>query len=341
MLRVQLRNSERGSMKTCPQQWWWGIRQGLKPKETGKARWFGQGIHLALAHYYDLGLKRNLDFIDVWRKFADDESETLVARGAFDEQVWTEARELGEAMLLGYHKHYEGDVDRWHVVDTEQTFQVRIPFDWDSIDPRMAELLVDWLAENGYDTEFFEIDGTFDGVYYDLRDKRFKLMEHKTAAQVRLDWLTKDDQSGTYWAVAQTTLRHKGILTKNQNIREIMYNFLRKAAPDPRPQDEDGHYLNKDGSKSKRQPAPLFVREPVSKTRGQHRQQIQKLKDEMIVALGYRSGALRIIKNPRDHCAWCDFKEMCDLHEQQSDWEGFRDVMFSVQDPYADHRKAA
>ena len=339
-MMVRLRNSERGTHKTCPYQWWWGIRQGLKPRQTGKARWFGQGIHLALAHYYQPGLKRNTDMVDVWRNFAREEAEVLRTRGAFDEEQWTDAYELGEAMLIHYMKHWGSD-DDWDVIHPEYQFQVRIPFDFDSISPAMAEILHDWLADNGFDTEFFELDGTFDGVYRSRRTKRIKLMEHKTAAQIRTEHLTKDDQAGTYGSVAQTKLHHDGILNKGENIREITWNFLRKAKPDDRPQNEDGHYLNKDGSVSRRQPADYFHREPVERTPRQVRTQLQRLKDEMNVMLGYRSGALRIIKNPRDHCSWCPFKEMCELHEIGADWEQYRDMLYRVEDPYADHRKAA
>jgi hypothetical protein len=93
--------------------------------------------------------------------------------------------------------------------------------------------------------DHFILNGTFDGVYRDKTDKRIKLMEHKTAASISTRHLPMDNQAGTYWMVAQTVGKHQGWLKKNEQIREITYNFLRKAMPDPRPRDADGYCLNK------------------------------------------------------------------------------------------------
>lgn len=352
---VHIRNSERGTFAKCPQRWWWAWREGLVPKETAKPLWFGTGIHLALAHYYGPGKKRRKDFIDVWRQYADEEAEYVrVNIGGLDEDVWMEARTLGEVMLTGYVKEYQHD-RHWDVIATEQSFEVSIPY----------------LDGSGH----FILNGTFDGVYRDKNDGKIKLMEHKTAATISTGHLPMDNQAGTYWMVAQTVGRDQGWLGPKENISEITYNFLRKGLPDDRPKDAQGYATNKPlkahyaaalglegklptlevlaemaserglvvlGDRSKVQPAKLFERHPVRKTPAQRRKQLERMQDDMEVMRLYVDGRLRVTKHAgRDTCPFCPFKEMCELHETGADWEEFKRALYRRADPYADHRKSA
>ncbi len=377
---IRVRNSERGTMDKCPQRWWWSWREGLQPKETAKALWFGTGIHNALADYYQPGKKRSKDFIDVWDAYATEEANYVRATvGALDEPVWVEAKELGRAMLLGYVEKYQGD-KHWDVIATEQAFELEMAMRWDSVHPAIAELL-----QPKYGDTFF-LNGTFDGVYYDIKEKKFKLMEHKTAASISVGHLPVDNQSGTYWLVAALVGKRQGWLPAKGNISEITYNFLRKGLPDERPKDFEGYALNKPGKqayidalvgagyefevgvrggvkyptvevmeglsserglvvlgeRSKVQPAPLFERHPSKRTASQRVMMMHRLQAEVVKMLMYREGILEITKSSgRDTCAFCQFKEMCELHESGGDWEGFRDAMYRSKDPYSDHRKSA
>jgi hypothetical protein len=369
---IHVRNSERGTLDRCPQQWWWSWREGLRPKETAKPLWFGTGIHLALAHYYRPGKKRGKDMIDVWRDYAKEEAEYMrVEVGGIDEDAWVEARDLGEAMLTGYMREYDGDRN-WHVIAPEQTFEVRIPYPLDQLNP----VVQSWIQERFGD--YFILNGTFDGVYKDLDDKRLKLMEHKTAASISTGHLPMDNQAGTYWAVAYTVGVSQGWLKKSEHIKQITYNFLRKQMPDTRPTDAQGYRTNKPtkahfiealsdvteltgketlpvlgdlaaslgiavvGDRSKAQPAPLFERHPVTRIARERLTQIERMQHEVVRMLMYREGWLDVTKSPRrDNCGFCSYREMCELHERRSDWEEFRDSLYFVQDPYADHRKSA
>lgn len=353
---VHIRNSERGTLDRCAQQWWWAWREGLKPKETAKPLWFGEGIHLALAHYYGPGRKRRKDFIDVWREFAKEEAEYVrINVGGLDEVEWIEASALGESMLSEYVKTYEGD-KHWDVIATEQEFEVAIPY----------------LDGNGY----FILNGTMDGVYRDKNDKRVKLMEHKTAASISVGHLPMDNQAGTYWMVAHTVGREQGWLLPKQNISEITYNFLRKAMPDPRPTDPNGYATNKPGKEayvsalglagkiptiavmeemaserglvvlgdiSKSQPQPLFQRVGVRRNSRQRKMQLNRIQAEVERMRMYVNGALPVTKSPgRNTCPMCAFKDMCELHESGADWTEFRDALFRKTDPYEAHtRKTA
>lgn len=354
--------SERRAFKRCPQRWWWEYRDGLRTTEVQKALWFGIGIHMALAHYYGrIGYKRNMDYIDVWREYCDHDPISLVLKAAPDghseDEEWIDARGLGETMLLGYHDLYRGDPDV-DMVYVEKPFEIGIPHPHDS------------------DNDIVVFNSTFDGVYRSKSRKKFKLWEHKTAKQITTDHLVLDDQGGAYWAVASIVLRHEGILSKGEYIDAISYNFLRKGLPDERPKDADGYATNKPikvhyinalqakgidandkwtlkalaeeaesaklrvlGDRSAVQPPPLFERSEVHRTPAERKTQIDRIAGEALAMEQYRTGKLPLIKNPTRDCSWdCAFFNMCQLHEQGTDWTDFRDSVFMVRDPYDRYR---
>lgn len=335
---VHLRNSERGTLDRCAQQWWWHWREGLQPKETAKPLWFGTAIHNALADYYRPGKKRSKDFIDKFRESADMEAEYVRTNvGSIDEEQWVDARELGETMLLGYRDHYQGD-KHWDVIATEQPFELIIPYSWGS----GMSWLVKKMKRAGINTDHFILNGTFDGVFRDNDDrKRIKLMEHKTAASISVAHLPMDNQAGTYHAVAQTVGRHQGWLGKSELIMGIQYNFLRKALPSDKPRDAQGYVTNqpsKDqlvealdphvqwevgprggvkyptiaelqalaeehgltvlGARSKVQPPPLFERHMVRKSPRMRATQVERLNAEIMRMNAMVVGALPVTKSP-------------------------------------------
>lgn len=380
---VHVRNSERGTLDRCPQQWWWSWREGLRAKETAKPLWFGTGIHEALAHYYQPGKKRSKDYIDVWRQSIKEESDYIrINVGDPDEEEWVDAEKLGESMLTEYVKHYGGD-KHWDVIATEQEFEVKIP--WPAMQKYQntegTQLRNKIIAQitNKYGP-YFILNGTFDGVYRDTTDRKIKLMEHKTAASISVGHLPMDNQAGTYWMVAGTVGHHQGWLAKRENISEITYNFLRKAMPDDRPRDAQGYATNKPlkahyvaaltphidepkhldkmtladmealaaewdvpvvGERSKRQPPPLFDRHPVRKRPMQRKQQLSRIQDEVVRMTMMVDGILTVTKAPSRDCSFCPFKDMCELHEADSDWMEYKRAMYRSTDPYADHRKSA
>lgn len=318
-----IRTSERRTFKECQQKWWWAWRCGLKPKnENQVALWFGTGIHLALAEWYcGPGLKRGPHPADTWEQYVGEEVWAVNTSGKGEDAKWIDAKELGTAMLEGYIEKYGAD-DSWHIIAPEQTFRIQI----ENASGKPQALYV----------------GTFDLVYFDLEDETFKLGEHKTAKTISLDHLPLDDQAGSYWAIAGAVLEDRGYDLKGGQISEITYNFLKKALPDPRPENAAGEKLNKNGTVSKRQPGALFVREPVPRDRAERATQIRRISNEAAWMAAARRSPDRITKNPTKDCSrFCDFYTMCMLHERGGDdWKDYRDAMFRVRDPYADHRKS-
>lgn len=358
---VRIRTSERRSFKRCPQQWWWAYREGLESKRQKDALWFGTGIHYALALYYGKpGLKRGPHPAETWKKWCSDEYRVLSASSDFYEQEYVDARALGIAMLEGYVLEYAGQEEWLSMVAVETPFQIMM------------------VRADG--TEF-EYDGTFDGVYRDLRTGRLWLLEHKTAKQISDRHLSLDDQAGSYLAVATEILRDKGVLGPSEVLEGILYNFLRKQLPDTRPRDERGFAHNKPqkphyvdalttaglgaqlttktalsamaemaeaagltvlGEVSAQQGKPNFERFPIWRAPKSRIVMTQRIVDEEAAMMQFRTGALHVYKTPTRDCSWdCDFFEMCELQEQGDDWEEMKEISFRVRDPYADHRKSA
>jgi len=319
---IIVRTSERSSLKRCPARWWWGWVQGWKPNVPNTKLWFGGGIHQALAEWYKPGFQRGQDPRKTWLEFIRDE-EVYVRdnKGQWDESEWVTARDLGFAMLDNYLETYGTD-PTWDVIATEQAFQARI-------------------RTPSVPGGFVMYTGTFDGVYRDAENNNaLMLMEHKTAAGFpNVGFLEIDDQAGTYFAVAEQVLRHRGLIGEDEHLDGIMYNYLRKSMPDDRPRNAEGKALNKDGSISKRQDTARFMRHPVWRDQNQRLRMKQNIINEVELMQAYRSGQLKLTKSPHMDCSWdCSFFQMCQLHESGADWKEFRDAMFHQEDMYADHR---
>ena len=326
MKLINLRGSERADFKRCLLRWWWGWREGLKPQGPPDDKlWFGEGVHLALALWYIPGRKRGKDPRMTWREFASEDIRFIKTQFPSEPDInkYVDALEFGEELLDGYLKHW-GDDRAWDVIAPEQTFELLIP----GVDGKPVARMV----------------GTFDGVYRDLDDFcKPKLMEHKTAKQISTAHLELDSQGGTYYTVADHVLRHQSLIKPTEHITEITYNFLKKSKGDDRPVNDLGQSLNKDGTVSKIQPSPRFVREPVTRTRAEGDRQIERIGAEVAAMNMYRSGELELFKTDTRDCHWdCDFYEMCLLDESNpDDVEEFKNAVYRVEDPYAAHRKSA
>jgi hypothetical protein len=317
-IQLILRTSERRDLKRCPLRWWWAWRAGLTPNAVDSKLWFGGGIHDALAQWYLAGLERGPHPAETFARWCLNEEHYIRTKnGLFDQPKWIDARDLGLQLLIAYVDHYGRD-DNWDVIATEQPFEVAI---------------------GGIGTIY---SGTFDGVYRDRRTGKIWLMEHKTANQTpATGYLELDDQAGSYYAFAEIILKHLGIMQKDEHIEGIMYNFLRKGLPDMRPQNEKGQYLNKNGTVSKVQPKPLFMRHPVFRTEKQRAKMIDEIKAEVQLIEMYRTHQLPLTYTPTKDCSWdCSFYQMCQLYQSGDDWKEFRDAMFTRRDPYLDHRLA-
>lgn len=340
-----LRNSERYSFKRCQTQWHWGWNLGLVPAQTKQdARWFGTGIHLALAEYYTPpsgdGFKRGRNPLETWEEFCVGHNAILKAGDYYDDNAeyeFVQAKELGDSMLTEYLAMY-GDDSHWEVLMPETRFESHIPYTRDQIRRGVP------LKLGMSDIAITKIVGTFDMPVRDhsFPKPRIMVVDHKTTnKRENTKHLVKDDQAGTYIAVGTYYLRKSGLIDQDEAIDGMIFNYLRKAKPPDKPRNAQGQVLNKDGSVSKVQPAPLFWREQVMRSKANRLAQIRRIAEDAEQIAMARAGMMPLLKSPGEHCNWCDFSDLCDIDENGDDFDGFVEAVFKRQDQYADHREGA
>lgn len=320
MKEFLVRTSERSKFKKCRQSWQWSYVDLLSPRRVSSALEFGTLAHRVLELRYPPGRKRGRkpDAIakDVWTEYLRADGEEFTVKSG-EENV--PAGDLLVHMMENYYNEY-GDDDRYKVLSSEMTFQVKVN------DPDTSKYLFTYV-------------GTIDGVWEDVEDQTVVFAEHKTGASLDPFGapIYLDEQQASYWAFGPIWLEHQGIVKPGQPIDYVLYNRLRKGFRDPRPCNDDGHRLNKDGSVSKRQPIPLFKREKIMRTQSERALTMGRIRDEVREMKLVRKGKLSVYKTPDRHCGFCEFRDMCEVHESGSDWESMKEGMFNTWDPYEDH----
>lgn len=324
-----IRSHERMDFKRCQRKWFWHWRKGLVPKNKSfGALDLGTWVHDAFAVWYLPATAKR----EVRRWGVLSEHFHTIARAAIERSketvpdfVLAEADELyalGLAMMEAYEKHYGRD-ERVSVVKPE------IPLEFDFSD------------EEG--TVFAKHKLKPDMLYRDTETGKLWLMEHKTAKTVKVDHLAIDDQARPYGAMSERALRRAGLFKKGDRLAGINYNFIRKGMPDERETDAEGRALNKDGTVSKRQPAPFFARYPVFMSTGAKAQTLLRLRAEVALITTVtdylRRGELRpsmLTKTPHKSCPrFCDYFEMCKLEEEGADISVMQRSAYRIENPYA------
>jgi PD-(D/E)XK nuclease superfamily len=331
MAVMLLRNSERQTFKKCEHRWQWTYRDGREAREAAMALRFGDLIHRALAPYYKPGKKRGPHPAETFDRLYIEDAKRAEDEGfdVWSDEKWVNARDLGTRMLEGYVCRFAPEEDgRFQVISSEMTFQhlVRVPA--------------------GGSHFRFKVVGTFDGLWLDLETGRKFFKEFKTASAIKFDGLPLDEQASTYWTYGPRVLQRRGLLKPDELPTHILYTFLRKAAPDPEQRtDEQGRNLNKDGSVSKRQPAPFFARTPVYRDRGDRERQHARVVQEAARIARARLGPDEAnIKNPgplhMPNCLGCPVRDACEIHETGGDWQPVLDAATKPWNPYAAHELA-
>jgi hypothetical protein len=357
-----IRTSERGDFKDC--QWYWLHHwvYGLGSPRVPTWSWFGTAIHIALSVRYQPGKKRAsvADVLSAFTEALDGEVRRLYTEGIEpDEEEIHDAEVLGKAMLIGYMQHYGRD-QAWHVVHNEQPFQIYVPH---PTKPRRYLALY---------------CGTWDLVVWDLVDKCYRIVDHKTRRSFPQDWSFYDvnDQGGSYLWVAPEVLRHKGIFGPDDKLDGIVFNCLRKAMPDERPKDALGIYRNQPkkehyvtalarygahtrmkivdlealaelhkvrvlGEPSLKQPGPLFYRHTSYREEVERVKQARHVMNEARQMSLVRRGVLAPTKNRSENCPRCQLFDMCQIDEKDPDEaQEYARAMLVHTNPYAEHERA-
>lgn len=314
---IMLRTSERSTYKRCRQRWHWSYIDRYNSPRSKVPLQFGSMIHEALEQYYIPGKKRGPHpreiFIDLFDK------NPIEGTSYSDEGEAMDSRELGIAMMDGYVEKYGKD-SMIEVIAPEQVFEI------DVMD-KNGKYLVTYV-------------GKFDAIIRNLRTGKIGLFEHKTAKSIQYVRINSGygEQGISYHWAATIWLRQEGLLKKNQELDMVTYNFLRKGLPDLRPKNKDGVSLNKDGTVSKRQPAPFFERQEMIIT-GEDTDNFQyRIRAEAWEMQQVRAGKIPLYKNPTRDCDWdCPFRDACEVHEMGGDYQSILDLEMVKWNPYEEH----
>jgi hypothetical protein len=314
-----VRTTERRMFAQCRQRWWWTFVECLQPIDAAAPLKFGDIVHQALALYYKPGKRRGPHPAKSFIQVLDEQFEDFGFKDS--NGIWTEARDLGVEMLTNY-------VDRWGKDSHIEVISPEMPAEVDVYNSK-GKYVCTYVLK-------------FDAVIRDLNNGQLGLFEHKTAKAISTSHLPLDEQGGTYWTFATPWLRAQGILGPSDEIKFILYNFLRKGKKDDRPTNEHGQALNKNGSVSKNQPSKLFLRQPIYRSEHDRESTLSRVRAQSWEMGKARQGKLPIYKNPAgqfpdQHCNTCAFRDMCELHETGGDWETIRDLTMTHWEPYADH----
>lgn len=324
-----VRSSERSRYKRCKKAWYWAWRKGFVPREARfGALELGAWIHDALHAWYLLPAKQRKGQLATLFLLVAQTAIVDAKEDGAPERLLDEAEELmvlGVAMCEAYEEHWGSD-------PTIQVITAEIPLEF--ILKSELNLRGKWEPTA---LHYLKPDMVF-------ADKAgcIWLMEHKTAKSIRTEHLVINDQGRPYAAMAERALRKAGVIGKRDEVKGVMYNFLRKALPDRRPQNDKGQYLNQDGSVSKKQPPPYFQRWPLVLTREQKSITLGRVAAETAeiahTTLLLRNGHLDpadLTKTPHWSCPrQCEFWRMCVAEENGADISSWEGTVYTRQNPY-------
>lgn len=291
-------------------------------------------MHQALAVRYKPGIRRGPHPRITFERLYEEDLKLVAKetkrspREIEDDGGWGEHAELGVDMLDNYIDRYGTD-EQYKVIVTEFPFQ-RLVY---------------------RDTEpWFWYVGVLDGVWQDRVSGRFLIPDHKTTRAINLRYLKLDDQATAYWTWGVDALLEAGMIPNNTlPLHGMLFNFMRKAKKDTRPQDKEGRYLNKDMTVSQKQPSPYHHRELVLRDWTERDNARRRVMEEMLSMEGIRqladaqqNGRDMIpgapFKNPGQFtCPGCWLFDICELHEIGADWRELASLTTKSWDPYAQH----
>lgn len=317
-----IRQSERVDFKRCMKKWFWRWRKGLVPKQQDYgALTLGTWMHTALEWRYTNPRYKGHPLYVAFDTVSSAALHAAVGEGTPQHQLEKaeELRALGLGMAKGYDRLYDRDPD---------------------IDPMGAEIPLKFDIVDG--CRVVAIHRLKPDLLYRNPKDEIWLLENKTAKQISTEHLSIDDQARGYAAMSERALKNAGYLKSNEQVKGVMYNFLRKIMPDERPKNTQGLSLNKDGTVSKQQRTPEFVRYPVVLSRASKRQALNHIAREasmitrMTLALREkRMSPDSLMKTPHKSCPkLCEFFTMCEMEEQGGDIHEMQRTAFNRRDPY-------
>lgn len=366
---VELRNSERSTFTQCPQKWEWAYVDRIKAKTPSPALRFGSLIHGALEEFYLPGIKRGPKPAETFQRLFEEDMKVNTKMGFRDEDgEWHEAGNLGTVMLEAYFDRYGKD-DRWRVLATEIPFRVEVTdpetgrkfiyvgvIDGIWLDRESGKRRDIWVVDHkttrddptlkgdalvldeqtgsywSYGVDYLIEQGILDstkglsGMMFNFLRKGKPDERPKNAAGQALNKPTKDD----IWIYFE----NNGLKLPEKTTVE---GFMAAVAKKPR------HLkaIEQLGAISKTQPAPLFHREPVWRAEYDKQMARDRIIAQARLMHYMRTGKFPVYKVPgtlhNPHCKWCEYRDMCEVHETGGDWQTMHKTLFKKWEPYAQH----
>lgn len=367
--RVFVRTSERTLFTKCRQAWWWSYKEQRVPIDKwAPALIFGDMVHRSLAAYYipetTKRRKRGPHPAKTFQKIFDTMDAAHKTFGIrADDEKWVAMEDLGVEMLENYVTMWKEEDRDYLVLYPEMPFQLDI-FDPDTgkylctyvgtsdclvkrlstgkigllehktaatintshlfIDEQAGTywaLVPEWLIRN----EIFRNPIEFDFMLYNYLRKAQADDRPKNEKGQSLNLPTRGD----LLTAAEGRLLIPEDVPKGKLTKEYLASLLEDEGLDPA----------LFGQPSKTQPAPLFHREVVLRGEAERTNTmtriVQHVRDMNKVRAGHPD--FPHYKQPNRDCGFCDWKDLCELHEAGDDWKELRRYTTKKWEPYVDH----
>lgn len=363
--KVMIRTSERTQFAGCRQKWYWSYVKRRKPRQTSAALMFGDLVHRALAEYYipetRKNRKRGPHPMETFEKLCYEMERNGKTFGVKADDKWEDARDLGYVMLRNY-------IDQWGNDDELLILYPEMPFQYDLFDgdgnyvctyvgttdalifnlrtKKMGlfehktaatintnHLFLDeqagaywcilplWLRENGILGEDQDLDFM---LYNYLRKSVGTEQKHTNAAGQVVNKPSK--AALTAWIIDNHPTI-PGDAVKKMKVDE-MIEVIEGLGKDP--------YAML-GEVSKVQPPPLFHREIVHRGPADRANVYQRIMDQADEMHEVRHGLRPALKSPGKDCGYCEWRDLCEVHEAGGDWKRMMAGMSKTWEPYEQH----
>ena len=367
---VNVRTSERRSFKRCPLAWSWRYVEEITTLRPKNALWLGGIVHQALATWYLPGLERGPHPVETAMALMKEHRDVYVKTDE-DDIIWVDSKDLVSDMLDHYVDTYGLD-EKWFVLATEQDFSVLMKGRGDykirylgTIDGAYRDLETGMICAMEHKTEA----QSRDRAYLNLDDQGGSYWTFMHYILTNNGLIGKGDQiDGITYNFLRKALRdtrpqnEKGYYTnqptKQHYVDALLNHFsqdeqpeimaelvkdLPKAKVDALQEMAKTQGLTVLGEASKSQPSPFFERKSVFRTPQERRFMLDRIRDNVTYMEAIRRGdpMYPILKNPTMDCSFCEFFQLCQLHEQGDtvEVENMKLTMFKKESPYLAHEK--
>lgn len=371
---VYIRTSERKLWGQCRQAWWWAYVERLRSRQSRPALRFGDLVHRALDPWYTPGTKRGEHPALTFRRLFEEQLEEGYSEFHIrqdDDEGWIDALSLGVDMLEHYVEHWGND-ERLRVIAPEFAFQAPMtdargkPLTAIDVDGKRKRVvyvgqfdivvedmetgqkgLIETKTAATIATVHLPIDeqaGSYwafaPQVLNDIgalsEDEDLDFIMYNFLRKAKRDARPKNAKGQFLNKPTKTALQEKakelGIAYKANTKIDELAAILTNAGVD----------VALLGEPSKSQPPPYFVRQRIYRTADSRENLLQRVRMQAWEMSLSRQGKLPVYKNPSGsypdvHCNGCEFRDMCELHENGKEWEELRDMTMTTWDPYEAH----